>query len=321
MLSDFPESVKLRDSLYRIKNNADFVSDEADEVFNNIADKLRSLSYQKNIEAEKMIGSLHYCLYELNRQKSLGVSKEKWISYMKKYQVILHELPNPGELSIKTLCFYALRDHGYVLRTGLYPYKFRTPLEYYQMLASWKSFFEKHPDCEAVYHEGFLKFFKNMQSADMLANQKFLVEQDTSTINRRERHQHEIVDLLRKIYKWLKNNSLWNLLSEDYMINTNQILIYESSFRTTPRFLSEFAHMISEDEPWSSMTSADILAYLNEGILAVNASAKEKELTSLDPTLLESDKELSSSLKKYQNHIHSAKILKKICEERYGLCF
>ena len=163
------------------------------------------------------------------------------------------------------------------------------------------------------------KWRKDMVLRDPLTGMAFLSEKKmkkykNQQIKRFAKQRRQYAEYVQKMVDK-------GYISEDYMINTNQILIYESSFRTTPRFLSEFAHMISEDEPWSSMTSADILAYLNEGILAVNASAKEKELTSLDPTLLESDKELSSSLKKYQNHIHSAKILKKICEERYGLCF
>ena len=136
------------------------------------------------------------------------------------------------------------------------------------------------------------------------------------------RFQHESVDSLCLLYKWLKNNTLLDYHEDDFMRLTDYVLAYEGGKCTTPRFISEFAHMLNEEEPFDIMTPEEILTYMDEGIFAKKAAQKEKELKrNVDLKTIEADKELIFLLNYYRNRIHTADLIREVSKERYGRDF
>lgn len=540
MQRDHTESDRLRKSISTIKNNDTYIPSQEDGVLSNIACRLASLVNRKDITKEKLIKIIHNTINELNRLKSFGVSEEKWNSYMEKYQIVMRDIVEPGGLSPNNLSFYALRDYSFVLRNGLYSSKFKTSSQYNQMLASWRAFFSKYPDCDEIYLKSYDEFIKNLENAekedfvtvqipvdktespivsvvipmyncekyvsgvlsmfasqtftefevicvidgaedgtenevkkfcemdsrfryvvrenggagvarntgleiatgkyvifadaddvyypdylkklyetaekyyaqmviccyvkkdyatqeekklgvnrkkflentvyshsdidnlfnsfvthipntlfktsflkknelrfpearvgedacfnfaalsvsdrivmiyDVLLEYRFLINPDSLSSNR-TMYCHEAVDAHRWLYKYLKSHSALDKHMIDFMKRVDDYLSYESGNKVTPRFISEFAHMLNAEEPFDTMTSGEIRTYLKEGLFAENAVQKEKELkTNVDSKTIEADKELTFLLNVYRDRIHTAELIRKVSKDRYGRDF
>ena len=152
---------------------------------------------------------------------------------------------------------------------------------------------------------------------DILLNYRAFWNPD-SLRGRRERYQSDALDALRFLYKWLKERSLLDVHGEDYMRSVNQSLIFEGRYKVFPKFISEAAHMLSEEEPWNSMTSEEMLKYLEEALLAQNALRRYKALCNISPDVTENDIQLSYLLNKYRNMVHMAELIRQVLKERYG---
>ena len=136
------------------------------------------------------------------------------------------------------------------------------------------------------------------------------------------RFQHESVDSVRLLYQWLKNNSLLDYHKDDFMKWVDYVLTYEGGSGATPRFISEFAHMLNEEEPFDTITSGEILKYMKEGLFAENAAKKETELkNNVDSKTIKADKELNYLLNCYRNRSHTAELIREVSKERYGRDF
>ena len=156
---------------------------------------------------------------------------------------------------------------------------------------------------------------------DSLSNYRLFINPDSIT-GKRARFQHESVDSLRLFYGWLKEHSLLDIHLEDYLRKVNSVLTFTGAFEVTPRFVAEFAHMLNKEEPFSFMTSGEILNYLKEGLTAEYAARRECEINNnLGPKIIESDVELSFELKAFKNRIHTAELLRQVSKDMYGRDF
>lgn len=100
------------------------------------------------------------------------------------------------------------------------------------------------------------------------------VHSDSNSLTgNRSLYQHHTVEMLRELYGWLKAKSIWDIYGEEYFRRVNASLIFNERKGTTTRYVSDFAHMLNAEEPWKSMTSKEVLKYLEEGVLASNSTA------------------------------------------------
>ena len=76
--------------------------------------------------------------------------------------------------------------------------------------------------------------------------------------------------VLKELYNWLKDRSLMDIHGEDYYRRTDHVLYLDGARGATPRFISDFAHMLNAEEPWDRMTSGEILAFLERSIFAAD---------------------------------------------------
>ena len=156
---------------------------------------------------------------------------------------------------------------------------------------------------------------------DTLHTYRLHINQNSLSTNR-FRFRRESVDSVRLLYQWLKNKSLLDYHKDDFMKWADYVLTYEGGSGATPRFISEFAHMLNAEEPWDKMTSEEILTYLREGLLAKKAVHEETELKNkVDSTIIEKDKELSFLINVYRNRIHTAELIRRVSTEYYGRNF
>ena len=162
MQSDGPIAPRLQAALSSLKEDASFVSLEEDAVLENVACKLSGLLEQEDLSESRINPVINFSMMELNRQRTIGVSSEKWGRYINIYRDILCRFPQAKRLTLSNLSFYALRDYGHILRTGLYGEKFTGPDQYERMLASWEAFLAEYPKCEGLYRKGYAKFISNM---------------------------------------------------------------------------------------------------------------------------------------------------------------
>ena len=116
---------------------------------------------------------------------------------------------------------------------------------------------------------------------------------DPDSINKkRMRHLHEKVFVLCELYNWLKDRSLTEIHGQDYMRLVDHILYIESARKVTPRFISEFAHMLNMEVPWKTMRSGEIIEHLKRGLLTID-----------------------------DNRMHTTRLLRQVSLERYGRDF
>ena len=143
-----------------------------------------------------------------------------------------------------------------------------------------------------------------------------------SISSRRARLQHEAVNHLRLLYRWLKDHSLLDVHYENYMRKVNGSIIFSGKFDVNSRYISECAHMLNAEEPFNKMTTREILRYLRESLQANGATEKRAGLlASHSQEEIESDEELSRLLSLYSNRIRIAELLCKESKEIYGRDF
>ena len=156
---------------------------------------------------------------------------------------------------------------------------------------------------------------------DTLHTYRLHINQNSLSTNRL-RFRHESVDSVRLLYQFLKKNFLLDYHKEDFMKRADYVLTYEGGNGATPKFISEFAHMLNEEEPFDTITSGEILKYMKEGLFAENAAKKETELkNNVDSKTIKADKELNYLLNCYRNRIHTAELIREVSKERYGRDF
>ena len=156
---------------------------------------------------------------------------------------------------------------------------------------------------------------------DTLLKYRVYLNPDSIT-SRRKRYQHETVYGLRLLYRWLKDHFLLKDHKETYIRRVNDVICFEGGRGASPRFITEIAHMLSHEEPWSEMSSTEMLTYLEEGLFAVRSIQKEKEIiTGIDINTINKDRELSFLLRCYRSRIQTSKALKQVLSDRYGKDF
>ena len=155
---------------------------------------------------------------------------------------------------------------------------------------------------------------------DSLLTYRVHINADSLT-DKRVRFLHEAIIVLKELYNWLKDRSLMDIHGEDYYRRTDHVLYLDGARGATPRFISDFAHMLNAEEPWDRMTSGEILEFLKRSILAEDDIRKEAEISSLSPELTESDAELSLLYDQCRNRIQTARLLRQVSMERYGRDF
>lgn len=140
--------------------------------------------------------------------------------------------------------------------------------------------------------------------------------------DKRNHWQHQAVDQLRTIYRWIKAHSLSDIHMEDYMKKVNGSIQYTGKYVISSRYISECAHMLNAEEPFSTMTVEDILFYLCEGLLAIKASLKVKEISmKIALHLIKFDDQLSDKLEYYKRRVRIAELLRQTSKETYGRDF
>ncbi len=131
----------------------------------------------------------------------------------------------------------------------------------------------------------------------------------------------DVPEVLRLLYKWLKEHSLIDIHGNDYYYRVKNALYYYGSMNVPSVFAYEMSHLLNAEEPWDKKTSGEILSYMREGILAEYAVKKERELKKNDSKTIEADKELCFLLNFYRNRIRTAELIRKVSMERYGRDF
>ncbi len=124
---------------------------------------------------------------------------------------------------------------------------------------------------------------------EVLTTFRFNINRNSVT-RKRVRFQHETVEGLRLLYHFLKDQSLMDIYREDYLKKVNRSIMYAGNFEVSPRYISELAHMLNEEEPWNKMMPGDICSYLGESIFAKDAAKKKNEMIkNATPQQLETD--------------------------------
>ena len=156
---------------------------------------------------------------------------------------------------------------------------------------------------------------------NILSRYRLHINEDSLSA-KRPRLQHEAVNSLRLLYRWLKDHSLLDMHWEDYMLKVNGSIIYAGKYMVNPGYISELAHMLNAEEPFNTMTPQEILVYLEEGLQANEAIRNKTEmLTNISRQMLETDEELSSMLRQYENRIRNAELLCQKSRDQYGRNF
>ena len=133
------------------------------------------------------------------------------------------------------------------------------------------------------------------------------------------RYMHEIPHVLSLLYKWLKDHSLLDIHGDGYRKTVDSTLTFYGSQNVTPRFISEFAHMLNSEEPWDSMTDRQITGFLEKVFFAESFSNGASEpITPVDTNIKESDKDLSYTSNSFRNRIHTVGLLRQVLKDRYG---
>jgi len=148
--------------LNNLKSSSIFWKSEEDAVLKNAVCNFKEatdnyLYYKKHNMSWLIINTI----LELNRQMSLGMSKEKLLSYIPEYQEKLEKYILPNELPLRFLPIDALKTYGIILSHIVNRGGFRSDYNcYQQMLLQWQKFLDDNKNIPDVYHEGYLNFLE-----------------------------------------------------------------------------------------------------------------------------------------------------------------
>ena len=103
---------------------------------------------------------------------------------------------------------------------------------------------------------------------------------------------------------------------KDYMKKIDEYLSVESKNIVTPRFISNFAHMLNAEDPFDKMTSEEILKYLKNSLFPNDDAENGKY-----PKMTETDEAFSRNSEAFRNRLHAAELIRQVSKERYGRDF
>lgn len=96
---------------------------------------------------------------QMSREEVDGVEKR----YVSRLRELVLSVDGIETIADSDITVRALIEYGAVLRKGMWGH-FRKTDDYRQMLSNWKAFFNKHPDCNPVYHRAYESFKKDMDA-------------------------------------------------------------------------------------------------------------------------------------------------------------
>ena len=105
--------------------------------------------------------TLHYYISLFCRAMAYG-NEEYSKKYMEEFYRVFCSVPSIDDLSKESIYVRAFVEHSAILRNSISPV-FKDPETYLQMLANWKDFFSKHPDCKNEYYDGYISFLSDMK--------------------------------------------------------------------------------------------------------------------------------------------------------------
>ena len=143
-----------------------------------------------------------------------------------------------------------------------------------------------------------------------------------SCCSTRGKVQHDAVDSLRLLYQWLKSNNCLDVHKEDFMLKVNASLKFDGGYQATPRYISEVAHMLNAEEPFDTMTSGEILKYLENSLFPNKEIGNEADVKNGNHLkLTNGEKDLISNTEAFINRLHVAELIRQVSKERYGRDF
>ena len=157
-------------------------------------------------------------------------------------------------------------------------------------------------------------------SHKILSKYRILVNEDSLTGKRRD-HLEDTVTALRQLYQWLKDHSLLDIHMQDYLERVNRTIIYNGSFGSTSRYISEMAHMLNVEEPWKDFSTEYAVSFLESSLFPYDDIRKWNEVQArIEDNKPVSERELLFQ-KRRKNRINTAELLRQTSKELYDRDF
>ena len=133
------------------------------------------------------------------------------------------------------------------------------------------------------------------------------------------RHLEDTAGDLHRLFLWLSERGYLERDREGLLALLNGQLSMAMSHGAIVRFVREWARILSEEEPFASMSSEELLEAFGPSLLERQAEAGAA--APVHAGVLGSDDAVGERLQEERNRAHAAEILRRICMEKYGRRF
>jgi len=139
-----------------------------------------------------------------------------------------------------------------------------------------------------------------------------------SVTSGRSKCNEDIVKVMDRLYRWLKENGYWKAREEDYYYKVASFLEYNSEFDYNEKFVEEMACTLGTEKPWKNLSNTKLKQVLNMKIADIETIRDDTadEISALRSSVDVSGRE--ELLRMRENRLSNIKKIRKLMKTKYG---
>ena len=143
-----------------------------------------------------------------------------------------------------------------------------------------------------------------------------------SITSNRGKYTHEVPSIYTELYQWLTERNLFEQNREMFCTYFSDGIFYNSQFAVNPQFIDAAVHSLNEEEPWASMSPAEVAKVFGKYF---NLKKLKDDIITLETNIQENIKEPDQSskvkLERMKNRLEVIALIKTLSSVRYNRDF